>query len=339
MTRTHGFTRAETTVVLGGAAILAATIFPLAVRAQNAAQTPDPMATCQSNLKQIGLGIMQYTQDYDEKYPMATYANGRTSWRSAIFPYIASVNVFECPSNPNRFQKTQSDTLRLDKTTKVLRPGAVAKAVPQREVALPNGRTLQIPAHNEYADSDYMEVPQLPFIPVSYGINGVVSWRGGGMNQSEMKEVAQLLLVGESTRGDAMMPMPLSESVFGRGGALFAGHFQMADFLRWRNGQTTAPQNEAAPNDENTPPSIAAMTNVLFADGHVKAMRPTETLPNWYNAPVNARTANALARRLYAAETFYTTWLQDAAEGTKESAAPTDSAPVEKKAPIKKPAN
>ena len=337
MKRTHGFTRTEMTVVLGGAAILAATIFPLAVRAQNAAQMSDPMATCQSNLKQVGLGILQYVQDYDEKYPMATYANNRTSWRSAIEPYIASVNVFQCPSNPNRFQKTQSDALKRPGTARMLRPGAIGKVVPEKEVALPNGKTQQIPAHTEYADSDYMEVSQLSFIPVSYAVNGVVSWRGGSLNMAGLNSVAQLVLVGESVRDDAMMPMPLSENEFARGRALFAGHFQMADFLKWRSGQTTAPQNGAAPDDENAP-LFAALTNVLFADGHVKAMRPTETLPNWYNAPVNERTANALARRLYGAESFYTAWLQNAAEGTEESDAPENPAPAKKKAPNEKPA-
>ena len=64
-----------------------------------------------SNLKQIGLGLMQYTQDYDETYPCpgATTFNGETrnddgsaakaSWRQKIYPYVKSTQVFSCPSN------------------------------------------------------------------------------------------------------------------------------------------------------------------------------------------------------------------------------------------------
>jgi prepilin-type processing-associated H-X9-DG protein len=62
-----------------------------------------------SNLKQIGLGMMQYTQDYDEHFPSGFLANSGVkypdgvaytyqSWRVAIFPYVKSVQVFNCPS-------------------------------------------------------------------------------------------------------------------------------------------------------------------------------------------------------------------------------------------------
>ena len=51
---------------------------------------------------------MQYTQDYDEHLPAgflsyagAVYPDGSThteSWRVAIYPYVKSVQVFNCPS-------------------------------------------------------------------------------------------------------------------------------------------------------------------------------------------------------------------------------------------------
>jgi type II secretory pathway pseudopilin PulG len=85
MKRKCGFTRTETVVVSGVAALLGATLFPLAVRAQNE-EREDTLKTCQGNLKQVGLGILQYTQDYDEKYPLASHANGRESRRTAIWP-------------------------------------------------------------------------------------------------------------------------------------------------------------------------------------------------------------------------------------------------------------
>jgi prepilin-type processing-associated H-X9-DG protein len=63
-------------------------------------------SSCQSNLKQIGLGFQQYTQDYDEYYP--SIYDGQTTdvnagaikyWPYALQPYIKSYQVFKCPSD------------------------------------------------------------------------------------------------------------------------------------------------------------------------------------------------------------------------------------------------
>ena len=61
-----------------------------------------------SNLKQIGLGIAQYTQDYDEKYPqhvqssfgsVDNYATSSTvNWIACLQPYIKSQQLFICPA-------------------------------------------------------------------------------------------------------------------------------------------------------------------------------------------------------------------------------------------------
>ena len=96
----NAFTLIELLIVIAIIALLAAILFPVFNRARENARR----ASCQSNLKQIGLGIMQYTQDYDERYPMM-YSNtpGGTlavpSWRQTIQPYINSAQVFRCPSN------------------------------------------------------------------------------------------------------------------------------------------------------------------------------------------------------------------------------------------------
>jgi prepilin-type processing-associated H-X9-DG protein len=59
-------------------------------------------------LKQIGLAITQYTQDYDEKYPYADYwrADGgdEQGWAARVQPYIKSLEVFGCPSDTKALQ-------------------------------------------------------------------------------------------------------------------------------------------------------------------------------------------------------------------------------------------
>jgi len=100
-----GFTLIELLVVIAIIAILAAILFPVFARARENARR----ASCQSNLKQIGLGIAQYTQDYDEKYPQIYAGNvcdggcdarKPGGWSQLIQPYVKSVQLFACPSNP-----------------------------------------------------------------------------------------------------------------------------------------------------------------------------------------------------------------------------------------------
>ena len=90
------FTLIELLVVIAIIAILAAILFPVFARARENARR----SSCQSNLKQIGLGIMQYSQDYDEAYLI--HANidpgNQELWPHMIQPYMKSKQVFSCPS-------------------------------------------------------------------------------------------------------------------------------------------------------------------------------------------------------------------------------------------------
>lgn len=96
------FTLIELLVVIAIIAILAAILFPVFGRArENARRT-----SCQSNLKQMGLGMLQYVQDYDEIMPAAWYGPGSNAsnatdykWMDAVQPYAKSEQVFNCPSH------------------------------------------------------------------------------------------------------------------------------------------------------------------------------------------------------------------------------------------------
>ncbi len=98
--RASAFTLVELLVVIAIIAILAAILFPVFARARENARR----ASCLSNLKQIGIGFMQYTQDYDEQGPMTSMsggmmAGGAYSWTTSTQPYIKSVQIFRCPSD------------------------------------------------------------------------------------------------------------------------------------------------------------------------------------------------------------------------------------------------
>src|SRR2546423_851760 len=115
----RGFTLIELLVVITIIAILAAILFPVFAQARESAR----QSSCLSNTKQLGLGIMQYVQDYDEKFPLwiwcdsvgganpvvsgpgtpdtpwGPWKNNHTGWDKTTQPYIKNVQVFKCPSN------------------------------------------------------------------------------------------------------------------------------------------------------------------------------------------------------------------------------------------------
>jgi prepilin-type N-terminal cleavage/methylation domain-containing protein/prepilin-type processing-associated H-X9-DG protein len=100
----RGFTLIELLVVIAIIAILASILFPVFARARENARR----SSCLSNMKQQGLGVMQYTQDYDEKYPQAYYypdnsssSGGYAHWSGLIQPYVKSNQLFVCPSDKN----------------------------------------------------------------------------------------------------------------------------------------------------------------------------------------------------------------------------------------------
>jgi prepilin-type processing-associated H-X9-DG protein len=248
-------------VVIAIIAILAAILFPVFARARENARR----SSCQSNLKQIGLGFAQYLQDNDGVYPyghdkadvMAYYgvpgygtwytdASPGHLWNDKLQPYMKSTQLFTCPS-ANTIQTAYYG--RLDAT----------------------GKT-----YNTY---------------IGYGYNGYISgvqWPNDGTwgyvpNETKIQNPAQKVLVMDAAGCNG-----------GAGGC-----------SNWAAGGSFIVNNTSSVDPNHDPPAVIGSNpydmipagrhlgtnNALFCDGHVKAMRKSAMLvtavPNMFNYATN----------------------------------------------------
>ncbi|NUP99604.1 MAG: DUF1559 domain-containing protein [Armatimonadetes bacterium] len=90
----RGFTLIELLVVIAIIAILAAILFPVFAKAREKAR----QSSCSSNLKQLGLAMLQYAQDYDETFAMYAPSTYTYNWDNAIAPYLKNIQILHCPS-------------------------------------------------------------------------------------------------------------------------------------------------------------------------------------------------------------------------------------------------
>jgi prepilin-type N-terminal cleavage/methylation domain-containing protein len=179
-----GFTLIELLVVIAIIAILAAILFPVFAKAREAAR----MSACLNNMKQLGIGLYAYLNDWDEKFPQNRWAKtpgGANSgalegspfnWKRSLLTTQKGVGVFLCPSNPNAWgTKDNPNGCKGDESNCVA----------------------------PWKNQDQLQIPN------SYAINGAFFHEGahddaGQHNPAELadiKDPANLLFLLESRRG------------------------------------------------------------------------------------------------------------------------------------------
>ncbi|BCM91546.1 hypothetical protein IAD21_03421 [Abditibacteriota bacterium] len=100
----RAFTLVEVLIVIAVVLVLAAFLWPMFERAKGSPRR----SACQSNLKQVGLGFLQYVRDYDEKFPPARITSA-SGWADVLLPYTKSLQLFQCPSVARTAPRFASD--------------------------------------------------------------------------------------------------------------------------------------------------------------------------------------------------------------------------------------
>lgn len=256
-----GFTLIELLVVIAIIAILAAILFPVFAKAREKAR----QISCLSNLKQIGLGLMQYSQDNDEIMVPAWFgANGyqasnptpgnvKYKWMDAIFPYVKSTQIFTCPDDSGI-------------------QGSTGKFINYQNLA---------GADNTHYGSYAMNSAYWAQGNPNTGPGNTVGTSGASL--ATLASPATTIWIGEGS-GSFQMDWPdqgsVANPIFVKGGLSYfgnPGYFGGASQL-----------DEGALVARHTD-----MANVAYCDGHAKAVKLTNLLPKNSNGDYAAFTEAA----------------------------------------------
>jgi prepilin-type N-terminal cleavage/methylation domain-containing protein/prepilin-type processing-associated H-X9-DG protein len=232
-----GFTLIELLVVIAIIAILAAILFPVFAQARDKAR----QTACLSNMKQIGLGLMMYAQDYDETHVITRQWGtcGPTSDQditTKLSPYVLRVAGYNNAANSGRdtVWRCPSDTV-----TRVSGRPTLSYNVPVN---------YTVPA---------------AFIPgVGCGTAAGSGAYDAGRPMASFPVPADTILMAESARPDSAVGWN-STYVYGPSNSRYA---QNCSAFSGNTCTTTVR------------PFHSEGWNYIFADGHAKWFRPERTI-------------------------------------------------------------
>ena len=257
--RRYGFTVVEILLVIALNAAFTALLFPVFQKVRENSRNK----TCQSNLKQIGVGILQYASEADGTYPNGTSSDWAGNWATTLQPYLSSPNVFYCP----------------DDLDHVMGNPSFSPTDTQYNWMFGNGIS--------YAGNSVIKYRNGPRFYGNY-LAGVFGYPQGWVvhNTCTLAEVTQpaaTIIVAEKHNTEVKAFNGGLGGVSSKWGP--SDLFMNLDINSSSFGPQLAPDSSrpaaAYPKGPNGAVSSihAGLSNFLFADGHVKSMLPSATNP------------------------------------------------------------
>jgi prepilin-type N-terminal cleavage/methylation domain-containing protein/prepilin-type processing-associated H-X9-DG protein len=188
-----GFTLIELLVVIAIIAILAAILFPVFAQAREKART----ASSGSNVRQLGLAVRMYVQDYDERFPFGGWFPpgniGTWEWQNTCAPYIKNKGIYYCPSSTDDTEDPKDPTAwswNRNPVSYLYNNQLGRDRVPKRDAAVtePAACWMLVDGHSDWGGRegvDWMGRPQTVWLmeDTTFGaasslVHGWLGWQG-----------------------------------------------------------------------------------------------------------------------------------------------------------------
>ena len=288
--RRKAFTLIELLVVIAIIAILAAILFPVFAQAKAAAKNISDV----SNLKQLALGNLMYSNDFDDTFAEGSSINWDATWASEIVAYVKNGNVesskfggtsLNCASV---FRSPLDSGFTLEGWSDGTEGVAISYGANATHIFDPNqGIAVDI---GVFSDSS--------------GVNdgAINSTEATSKTQSAITQVASTVLLADKFDKDARAYGSFGvSSAFP--GAVFTNLYFNSDWVApgeipngnpfntgaewWWSWNNHTGADAVYPQGPNGAVGIngSGKSNFAFADGHVKTYTPTATNPDLVNLP------------------------------------------------------
>lgn len=257
--RKKAFTLIELLVVIAIIALLAAILFPVFARARENARK----SSCQNNLKQIGVGIIQYSQDNDEVFTGAfkPYPAGRVCYAQLIMPYVKNNQIFLCPSSAGNQMTSSGGT--------AIGPGTPSPSLSARGISY---------AYNCITNSSETGAAGVNSPPQNPGAACCGNGDAYAASQSEVTKPAQTILVMDGRPGAEYNAWVEDQTDVAPNDDYKAviNPTTPTVVTTWFWRDTMSPRTSNWPHHRHLDSA-----NVLYYDGHVKSTKNTRS-SEWY---------------------------------------------------------